>query len=94
MHMDIQNRLKAAHNKAKHRYDPKRRPVQYRVGDQVWRRNYALPDASKLFAAKLAPKYEGPFIVKQQLSPLTFELKDSKGLSKGVWHIKDLKYHP
>lgn len=84
MFQDVQKRLKIAHDWAKHRYDLRRRPVQYRVGDQVWNKNYALSDASKYFSAKLAPKYEGPFVIKQQLSPLTFQLKDGRGLSRGV----------
>lgn len=91
---DIRKRLDIAHSRSKKRYNLRKRPVSYAVGEKVYRTNHALSDAANQFTAKLAPKYLGPFIVKRKLSPVVYELADAKGKSKGTWHVKDLKSHP
>lgn len=91
---DVRKRLDTAYQRAKSRYDLRRRPVSYAVGSQVYRRNYALSNAAQKITAKLLPKYLGPFVVKRKLSPLTYELADQEGRSKGIWHVKDIKAHP
>lgn len=88
---DVQERIKMAHQKSKARYDLRRRPVQFSVGDRVWKRNYVLSNALQGFNAKLAPKYVGPFVIKKKISPLTYELTDNSDRSLGIWHVKDLK---
>ncbi|KAB0794745.1 hypothetical protein PPYR_04811 [Photinus pyralis] len=74
---DVQKRLETAHAKAKRRYDLRKRPQQFEEGTSVWKK-------------KLCP-YVGPFMIKKRISPLTYELADDTGQSKGVWHTKDLK---
>lgn len=48
-------------------YNLRRRPLQFAVGDQVWRRNKAQSNAAISFTAKLAPAFVGPFIIKQKV---------------------------
>lgn len=94
LYTDIVKRLEIAYHKNKTIYDLRRRSANFAVGDSVWRRNYVLSDASKYFNAKLAPKFIGPFLIKKKVSYQTYELSDATGLSKGVWHAKDLKSNP
>jgi transposase InsO family protein len=91
LYRDIQTRLSKAYEKSKQRYDLRRRTVSYAVGQEVYRRNYTLSDASKHYTAKLAPKFIGPFIIGKKLSPWIFQLKDPDGKICGTWHAKDLK---
>lgn len=91
---DVQERIRLAHEKSKSRYDLRRRPVHHSVGDQVWKKNYVLSDASQGFTAKLAPKYIGPFRIRKVISPVTYELEDKDKRSCGIWHVKDLRPSP
>lgn len=91
---DVKEKLEQAHRKTKARYDLRRRPIQFLVGQKVFRKNHVLSNAANAFTAKLAPKYVGPFVIKKKLSPLAYELADHQGKSGGVWHIQDLKAHP
>lgn len=93
LHAYVRGILDVAHANSKRRYDLRRRPVEYSVGDLVWRCEYRLSDASKFFNAKLGGKFGGPFKVKKKMGLLTCELVDEDGCSKGVWHVKDLKAH-
>lgn len=88
---DIVKRLATAYDAAKQRYDLRKRPATFSEGDTVWRKNYVLSDKAKYFTAKLAPKFIGPFLIARKVSSATYELSDSSGTSKGVWHAKDLK---
>lgn len=94
LYTDIVKRLEIAYRKNKTIYDLRRRPAYFAVGDSVWRRNFVLSDAAKYFNAKLAPKFIGPFLIKSKVSFQTYELSDSTGISKGIWHAKDLKSNP
>jgi hypothetical protein len=94
LYEDIVKRLDIAYQKSKTRYDLRRRPANFCVGDTVWRRNFALSDAAKYFNAKLAPKFLGPFYIRKKVSSATYELSDASGIAKGTWHAKDLKLVP
>lgn len=87
----VKTRLAQAHEKAKHDYNLRHRPVKYNVGDLVWKREYSLSDASKNFSAKLGKKFTGPYKIKQKLGISVYELEDENHVSKGIWHTKDLK---
>lgn len=91
---EIKERMIKAHERQKKHYDLRRRPYSFEVGQQVFRRNFALSDASKFFSAKLAPKFLGPFTIKKKISPWTYELTDDKNKNLGTWHAKDLKLNP
>lgn len=87
----VKRRLVSAEDHNRRVYNLRRRHLEFRAGDRVWRRNKAQSDATRAFAAKLAPTYVGPFTVKRKIGYCTYELVDDGGVSSGVWHVQDLK---
>lgn len=89
---DIQGRLQQAYERSRRQYNLRKRPDMLTVGQLVWRRNHVLSDATKGFSAKLAPRFVGPFVVEQKLSPWVYRLRTPEGeICPGSWHMKDLK---
>lgn len=88
---EIRRRLIQAYERNRKYYNLRHRDVEYNPGDRVWRKNFALSDASRYFSAKLSPRYVGPFLVKKKVSLWTYELEDEHGKAKGIWNVKDLK---
>lgn len=86
--------LTKASDRTREQYNLRRRPVDYAVGDWVWKRQYVLSDAAQYFTSKLAGKYSGPFRVKKKVGYCAYELEDEAGKSLGTWHVKDLKPNP
>lgn len=87
---DVRFRLKKAYESSKVRYDLRRRPLSFTLGDLVWKRSFVLSDASKDFKAKLSPKYILCKVAKV-VGNLVYELADLTGKALGRWHVKDLK---
>ena len=87
----VRENLVAARERGRKVYNLRRRPVQYAVGQYVWRRNKVLSSALNYLNAKLAAKFVGPFRVKRRMGSCVYELEDEQGASKGVWHVQDLK---
>lgn len=84
--------LSTARAQQKAQYDRTRRNVHYEVGDLVMRRHHVLSNASKQFAASLAPKWSGPYRVREKVSSLVYRLANMKGKpSGGPVHVCDLK---
>lgn len=76
----------------KAQYDRSHREVSYNVGDLVLRRNHVLSDAAKGISASLSAKWSGPHRVGMKLTPLVYQLVDSKGRSiGGPVNVADLK---
>jgi hypothetical protein len=90
---DVREELQKAHQTNAKHYNLRRRDLELEIGDIVWKRTYKQSDASKYFAAKLAPKYEKCRVVRM-LSKLVYELEDENGKTIGKWHIKDIKTVP
>ena len=89
---DVRKRIKVCRERNRHNYNLRRRPGQeFAIGQEVWRRNKVLSDAANKFSAKLAPQYVGPFKIRRKTGSCTYELEDSFGHSKGVWHMENLK---
>lgn len=91
---DVSEKLKKAYDKHKTGYNLRHRDERFTLGQRVWKRNYTLSDATKNFTSKLAPRFTGPFIITQVVSPWTYRLSDDSGRDLGVWHSKDVKAHP
>jgi hypothetical protein len=89
----VKSALQEAHDRNIKHYNDKRRDIEFEVGDEVWKRTYKQSNASKYFAAKLAPKYEKCRVIRK-LSPLVYELEDENGKLLGKWHVKDCKPGP
>lgn len=87
----VRKKLTESHERTRHNYNLRHRPVEFKVGEMVWRKEHTLSDASQGYSAKLGKKFKGPYRVKKKLGVNTYSLEDSSGMSKGVWHIKDLK---
>ncbi|KAH8285957.1 hypothetical protein KR018_001752, partial [Drosophila ironensis] len=57
----------------------------------VWMREHPLSKAAEGFAAKLAPKFGGPYKVVAQKSPVIFELRGGDGRATRTAHVSGLK---
>ena len=92
---DARENLDAARIEQAAQYDKSHRHLEYKVGDLVLRRTHPLSNAASGFAASLAPKWEGPYVVKARLSRLTYRLaQENASEESGPVHISDLKkYH-
>lgn len=87
----VRRRMKASFEKNQKRYDLRKRPDQFEVGNMVMRKNYSLSGKIDHYCVGLAPKFLGPFKVIKKLSPWMYELAELGGKYAGRWHIKDLK---
>ena len=65
---------KQATLKQKAHYDKRRRPPDVTVGQQVMVQTHPRSDAGKHFNAKLAPKWSGPYLVTQRLTPVNLKV--------------------
>jgi hypothetical protein len=91
VHMFVEKQLKQAHLKSSHNYNLRHRPVQFKQGQYVWKREYNLSDKSKDYSAKLDKKFSGPYKIIRKLGVNTYELVDKQGKSRGKWNVRDLK---
>lgn len=100
---DLRNRISTAVRSAREnlevarleqtlQYNKGRRQVKYRVGDLVLRRTHPLSDAARGFCASLADRWDGPYRVSEQLTPVTYRLERcNSNEQSGPVHVSDLK---
>uniref|UniRef100_A0A1Y1JVH7 RNA-directed DNA polymerase n=1 Tax=Photinus pyralis TaxID=7054 RepID=A0A1Y1JVH7_PHOPY len=91
LYTKIVERIRNTHDRNKRTYDLRRRHVTYEIGDQVWRKNKSISDATKDYSAKLAPRFLGPFTIDRKVGYLTYALRDADRKPAGLWHVQDLK---
>ncbi|BES89445.1 multicellular organismal development [Nesidiocoris tenuis] len=92
-HLVEKHLLKASTDQGR-RYNLRRRPDKFTVGEAVLRKSHHLSSAEDRSAAKLFPKYEGPFTVISVSQGGTCRLQDASGKDAGLWHPSQLKpYH-
>jgi hypothetical protein len=72
-------------------YNLRHREWRCHLGDRVLKRDHPLSSGAKSFAAKLAPKYSGPYTITKVLSPVVYNLQSPSGQKILRAHIKDLK---
>jgi hypothetical protein len=84
------NLARAFAKQSKH-YNLRHREWRCHLGDRVLKRDHPLSSGAKGFAAKLAPKYSGPYTVTKVLSPVVYNLRSPSGQKILKAHIKDLK---
>ena len=72
-------------------YDASRSERVYERGDEVLRQAHVLSSGADYRAAKLAPRYEGPFIISKVHSPIVYEIKTATGQQAGKIYVNDLK---
>jgi transposase InsO family protein len=72
-------------------YNLRHREWRCHLGDRVLKRDHPLSSGAKGSAAKLAPKYSGPYTITKVLSPVVYNLQSPSGRKILRAHIKDLK---
>lgn len=88
---DVTQRLQKAYERNARYYNLRRRDVELKEGQLVYRRNQVQSNKAKFFTAKLAPKFIGPYRVVKKVGYRAYLLQDSKGKKDGPWHIEHLK---
>ncbi|XP_043862227.1 uncharacterized protein LOC122756640 [Drosophila santomea] len=81
---------KAVQDQARH-YNLRRRPWKPKVGETVWAKEHHLSKAAEGFAAKLAPRFDGPFKIKKFTSPVICIVEHATTRKTKTAHISDLK---
>ncbi|XP_039282918.1 uncharacterized protein LOC120351045 [Nilaparvata lugens] len=89
----VLDNLNEAYNNTRRYYNLMRRPLELRTGQLVYKRDYHLSSGVNQFAAKLAPKFSGPYEVEKMLSASVVLLKGAAGKRLTV-HVKDIKILP
>ncbi|KAI8124987.1 hypothetical protein CVS40_4697 [Lucilia cuprina] len=87
---DVKENLERAYNSYRKTYNLRAKEISYKVGFEVYRRNFALSSKAKNFCAKLAPKFLKCRIDKR-IGNCYYELSDLKGRKIGTFHAKDLR---
>ena len=83
-----------AHQQQAKYYNLRRRDWKPNIGQRVLIRDHPLSKAIDQFAAKLAPKYTGPYIVINFISPVIIEAQLEGTRKTRRAHLQDLKpYH-
>ena len=74
-------------------YDARRRDTPFAVGDKVWEKNRVLSSAAKGIAAKLAPKFSGPYWILEARGSNSYRLVGADGVEEALVHAEHLKPH-
>ncbi|XP_077271957.1 uncharacterized protein LOC143902702 [Temnothorax americanus] len=78
----VTENLERANQQQAARYNLRRRSRRFCVGELVLRRQHVLSSAAQNIAAKLAPKFQGPFRIGRVISPVVYELERPNRLSE------------
>ncbi|XP_044312732.1 uncharacterized protein LOC123037173 [Drosophila rhopaloa] len=84
------NLQRASLEQARH-YNLRRREWRPTLGSQVWLRQHPLSKVAEEFAAKLAPKYDGPYPVAKFTSPKLVRLQRPGDRRRRIANISQLK---
>ena len=84
------NMAKATQDQARH-YNLRRRVWKPQLGEKVLVKQHYLSNAADGFAAKLAPKFDGPYEVKEFASPVIVIVKRVGDNRERTVHIRDIK---
>jgi len=84
------NMEKASHDQARH-YNLRRRQWSPAVGDIVWAKEQHLSKAAEGFAAKLAPRYDGPYQIVDFVSPVICKIRHTQSKKERTVHVGELK---
>ena len=83
--------LLRAHDRSRRRYDKGRRPHSFKVGDRVMLTNHPVSRAVDRFAAKLAPRFLGPFVISEIYGNVNVRLThETLGYQKRA-HVSQIK---
>lgn len=74
-----------------HHYNLRRRDWRPRLGDTVYTRSHELSRKTDDKAAKLLPRFRGPYTITKVVSPNIYNLRDRNGRCLKTVHISQLK---
>jgi hypothetical protein len=86
--------LEAAQAKQKSYHDKRRKPLQFEVGDHVYVKVSPTKGVQRFgIKGKLAPRYIGPFEIKETCGPVAYQLKLPSHMSEihDVFHVSQLR---
>ncbi|XP_066598854.1 uncharacterized protein [Prorops nasuta] len=86
LHDIVKRQMEKASVRQANYYNKGRRDLTFKSGDLVWKRNHTLSSA-----AKLAPRFSGPYTIARVISPVIYELIDPDSRRSPQVHISDLK---
>lgn len=87
---NVTTNLKLAYTRQAKYYNLRRRPNEYQINDQVLCRTHPISDAARFYAAKLAPKFSGPYTITEKSGANLFWITNDRGQTQKA-HAKDLK---
>jgi hypothetical protein len=90
----IKKNLEAAQARQKSYHDKRRKPLQFGVGDQVYLKVSPAKGVQRFgIKSKLAPRYIGPYEIKETCGPVAYQLKLPPHMSAvhDVFHVSQLR---
>lgn len=90
VHDQVRKQLELAHRRYAARYNLRSRERCFQVGQEVFRRNFALSNAAEHFNTKLAPMFLKCRIA-GKIGSSIYQIEDMHGKSLGNYHAKDLR---
>jgi hypothetical protein len=90
----IKKNLEAAQARQKSYHDKRRKPLQFEVGDQVYLKVSPTKGVQRFrIKGKLAPRYIGPYEIKETCGPVAYQLKLPPHISAvlDVFHVSQLR---
>jgi hypothetical protein len=86
--------LEAAQARQKIYHDKRRKPLQFEVGDSVYLKVSPTKSVQRFgIKGKLAPRYIGPYEIKEACGPVAYQLKLTSHMSAihDVFHVSQLR---
>jgi hypothetical protein len=90
----IKKNLEAAQARQKSYHDKRRKPLQFAVGDHVYLKVSPTKGVQRFgIKGKLAPRYIGPYEIKETCGPVAYQLKLPPSMSAihDVFHVSQLR---
>lgn len=85
----VKKNLLASYDISKKRYDLRSRPIDYKVGDIVWKQNTILSNADKKIISKFCGNVKCK--IKRKVGTCSYEVEDLNGKSLGIFSTDKLK---
>lgn len=85
----VENNLDNSHERNRQRHNRKCKTTLYKIGDELWRRNFILSDSKLGITKKFARKYI-KCRVRKVLGDHRYEIEDEKGKYVGIYHGQHL----
>lgn len=86
----IRSNLNTAHEKASKIYNLRSRPIQFEIGQIVFKKNHILSSMSKKINSKFMPKFV-KCKIREKIGNNLYGVEDMKGKYLGKYHSSDLK---